>query len=101
MCEQRFAQVDSNAEVCGGLGITYYGVAPLLSDPQGVFLLLCSWGNFFDLRSGPLISLFQQSSASATSFVLGVSGGEHSFSVSPLDEPQLSSPGAQLSPTSG
>ena len=55
---------------------------------------------FLDLRRGHLISLLQQSSASDTSFVLGVYGWEQSFNVTPLDKHQLSGPGAHLSPTS-
>ena len=52
---------------------------------------------FPDLRSGHLISLLQQSSASATGFVLGASGWEQSFSFTSLDKHQLSSPWAHLS----
>ena len=55
---------------------------------------------FLGLRIGHLISLLQQSSASATCFVLGVSGWEQSFNSTPLDKHQLSSPGTHLSPTS-
>ena len=40
---------------------------------------------FLDLRSGHPVSLLQQSSASVTRFVLGVSGGQ-SFDFTPLDK---------------
>ena len=42
------------------------------------------------LRSGHCISLLQQSSVFATSFVLGVSGWEQSFNLTPLDNHQVS-----------
>ena len=47
---------------------------PSLFDPQGAFLRMCRSEVFLELRSGHLISLLQQSSASATSFVPRVSG---------------------------
>ena len=49
---------------------------PSLFDHRGAFLSVCSKGDFLDLRSdryGPFISLFQQTSAPAINFVLGVS----------------------------
>jgi len=73
------------------------GWHPLLLNPQVVFLGLCSQGKFLDLRSGHLVLLFQQSSAFATSLVLGVSGGKKSFNFTPLDKHQLF---IHLSPTS-
>ena len=73
--------------------------APSLFDLQGAFLHMCR-KVFLDLRSIHLISLLQQSSASSTSFVFGVSRWEKSFNLTPLDKHQLSSPGAYLSPTS-
>ena len=45
------------------------------------------------LRSEHYISLLQQSSVFATSFVLGVSGWEQSFNLTPLDNHQVSSLG--------
>ena len=63
---------------------TYYGVvsppfppplfAPPSFDPQGASCACADREVFLDLKSGRLISLLQQSSASATSFVLGGSG---------------------------
>ena len=55
---------------------------------------------FLDLKGGHLISLLLQSSASATSFVLGVSGWEQSLNFTLLDKHQLSSPGVHVSPVS-
>ena len=49
---------------------------PLLFDPWGPCLCMCSQGDFLDLRSdrcGRLISLLQQSSAPAINLVLGIS----------------------------
>ena len=68
--------------------------------PQGAFRCMCGEGSFPDLRSGLLIPSLQQSSDSATSFVLGVSGWIQSLNFPPLDKHQLSSPGPHLSLTS-
>ena len=75
---------------------------PFLFDPQEA-CASCAIADrevHLDLRSECLVSVRQQSSASATSFVLGVSGWEQSFSFTPLDKSQLSSTGAHPSPTS-
>ena len=75
---------------------------PFLFDPQEA-CASCTCADrevLLDLRSVCLVSLLQQSSASATSFVLGVSGWDQSFSFTPLDKHQLSSPGAHVSPIS-
>ena len=77
-----------------------WGGAPPFLTPKEPSCACADRVVFLDLRSGHLISLLQQSSASAPTFVLGVSGGEQSFSFTPLDKHQLSSPGAHLSPTS-
>ena len=77
-----------------------WGGIPSLFNPQGAFRCMCGEGSFPDLRSGHLIPSLQQSSDSATSFVLGVSGWIQSLNFSPLDKHQLSSPGAHLSLTS-
>ena len=101
---QHFPKMDSAAEGSGDIivmGYTYYGVVspPFLTPKEPP--CACADGEvFLDLRSGHLISLLQQSSASTTSFVLGVSGWEQSFTFTPLDKYQLSSPGAHLFPTS-
>ena len=74
--------------------------APSLFGHQGRGFLPLYREVFLDLRSGPLISLLSQTSASATRFVLGVCEWEHSFNFTPLDKYQLSSPEALLSPMS-
>ena len=72
---QLFAKMDPIAEACGGYVHTYYEVAtPPFLTPKEPSCACADREVFLDLRSGHLISLFQQSSASATSFVLGVSG---------------------------
>ena len=81
-------------------GPHYYGMEPLPFWPPRNFSVHVQREVFLDLRSGHLISLLQQSSASATNFVLAESGWEQSFTFTPLDKYQLSSPRANLSPTS-
>jgi len=51
-----------------------WGRGSLLFDPQEAFLRICRQGSLPEPPSGHLISLLQESSASAGSFVLGVSG---------------------------
>ena len=51
-----------------------WGGIPSLFNPQGAFRCMCGEGSIPELRSGHLIPSLQQSSDSATSFVLGVSG---------------------------
>ena len=82
-------------------GYTYYGVvSPPFLTPKEPPCTCVDREVFLDLMSGRLISLLQRSSASTTSFVLGVSGWEQSFNFTPLVKYQLSSPGAHLFPTS-
>jgi len=63
--------------------------APSLFDLQGAFLHMCRRKVFLDLRSRHLISLLQQSSASATSFVLGMSGWKKVQSYSTWQTPAV------------
>ena len=51
-----------------------WGEAPSLFELQGAFCACVERKVFLDLRSGHLISLFWQSSAFTTSFVIGVFG---------------------------
>ena len=66
-----FAKIDPPTEACGCMSTLITGWAPSLFGHQGGFLPLYR-EVFFDLRSGPLISILSQTSASATRFVLGV-----------------------------
>ena len=96
MLVQLFPKMDSTTQTCGSLGITCHGAAtpPFCTH-------VCCQGSFLDLRKLlHVISLLQQSSAFATSFVLGISEGKQSFSCTPIDKHQLSSPGVHLFPTS-
>ena len=70
MCAHLFTKMDSLQMLVGTCSHSW---CPLPFDHQGVFLHLCR-EVFLDLGIGPLVSLLQQRSASATSFVLGVSG---------------------------
>ena len=77
MHAQHFANMIPLQKAVGILllwGYTYYGVvsSPFLTPKESP----CAYAGrevFLDLRSGHLISLLQQSSASATGFVLGLS----------------------------
>ena len=76
---------------------TYFWMAPPpFSTPKEPPCTRADTEVFLDLRSGLFISLLQQKSASASSFVLGVSGWEQNFNFTPFDQHQLSSPGARL-----
>ena len=71
---QLFAKMGPTAEVFGVHVHTDYGVAPPPFLTPKEPSCTCADGEvFLDLRSGHLISLLQHSSASATSFVFGVS----------------------------
>lgn len=73
------------------------GWLPSLFNPQGAFLRMCTDREvFLDLRGDHLISLLQSQLLPLTA--LGVSRGNN-FSFTPLDEHQLSCPGAPLPPT--
>ena len=81
---QLFAKMDSTTEA---YGYTYYGVGPLpFSIPQKPSCTFADREVFLDLRNRYLISLLSQSSAFATSFLLGISGWEQSFSFTLLDK---------------
>ena len=96
MLVQLFPKMDSTTQTCGSLGITCHGAAT-----PPFCTRVCCQGSFLDLRKLlHVISLLQQSSAFATSFVLGISEGKQSFSCTPIDKHQLSSPGVHLFPTS-
>ena len=69
-----FAKMDPTTEACGNMSTLTMGWCPLPFDLQGAFLHMCRREVFLDLKSRHLISLLQQSSASSTSFVFGVSG---------------------------
>ena len=74
MHEQLFSKMDSSAEDYGAaLASHIMGWCPLLLTSKEPFCACADREVFLDLRSGHLISFLQQSSASATSFVLGVS----------------------------
>ena len=76
-----------------------WGGTSSLFDPQEAFCACADRDFFLDLRSEHHISLLQQSSASASSFVLGVSGWEQNFSFTPLDNqsPVVQSRGPSVS----
>ena len=96
MLVQIFPKMDSPTQTCGSLGITYHGAAipPFCTR-------VCCQGSFLDLRKLlHVISLLQQSSVFAPSFVLGISEGKQSFNCTPIDKHQLSRPGVHLFPTS-
>lgn len=93
-----FAKMDSSAKEYD----IYYGVMPTFSDPQGAFLLVWSWGGFLYLRSdrhGRFLCLLPQSSVPTSNSVLGLSG-KTKLQSTLLDELQLLSPEAHLSPAS-
>ena len=94
-----FAKMDPTPEACGCMSTLIMGWHPLSFWPPRSLPAHVQTGKF-SLTSGVVILSLQQSSASSTSFVLGVSGGKQSFNFTPLDKHQLSSPGAHLSPTS-
>lgn len=94
-----FAKMDPTVEACEGMSVLIMPWYPPYLTPKGAFLHVCRQGSLPDLRSGHLISLLQQSSASATSFVLGECLDENNFSFTPLDKHQLSIPWAHLSAT--
>ena len=71
MCGQLLTKMDPTPEACGCMSTLIMGWAPSLFGHQGGFLPLYR-EVFFDLRSGPLISLLPQTSPSATRFALGV-----------------------------
>ena len=84
----------------GVLATHIMGQQPTHPRPRFLYLCCCQ-GGFLDLRKFlHVISLLQQSSAFATSFVLGISEGKQSFNCTPTDKHQLSSPGVHLFPTS-
>ena len=89
----RFAKTDPTEKASGCMSTLIVGQESPLSDLQEAFLRICRQGSLPGPPSGHLISLLQQSSASAGSFVLGVSGWEQSLNFTPLDKPQLCSPG--------
>ena len=66
-----FAKIYPLTEACGCMSTFIMRWGPSLFGHQGPVLPLYR-AVFFDLRSGPLISSLQQTSASATRFVLGV-----------------------------
>ena len=69
---QLFAKMDPIVEACG-IFHTYHGVAhPPFLTPTEPSCPCAEREVFLDLRSGHLISSLQQSSASATSFVLSI-----------------------------
>ena len=74
MCAQLFSKMDPTTEAYGYMSTLIMGRGPSLFDPQVIFSACADRKVFLDLRSGHFISLLQQSSASATSFDLGVSG---------------------------
>ena len=80
---------------------TYYGVVPLPFWPPRSPPAHVQSGKF-PLTSGVgILSLyFNRAQLLPLALSLGVSGWEQSFSVTPLDKHQLSSPGAHLSPAS-
>ena len=82
MCVHLFTKMDSLQMLVGTCSHSW---CPLPFDHQGVFLHLCR-EVFLDLGIGPLVSLLQQRSASATSFVLGVSGWEQNCKFTPVDK---------------
>ena len=94
MCSHILAKMDSTAKGVGMVPRLVMAWHPLLSWPWGVFLLLCNWGALFDPRSdwsGPLIFLFQQSSAPAITFLLEVFKRSHPNLLS-LTSPSCSQP---------
>ena len=66
--------MDSSAEACGRLDITYYGMASPPFDPQEPSYTCTDREVLLDLRNGYLISVLWQNSALASNLVLGVSG---------------------------
>ena len=86
---QLFAKMDPTTEACGNMSTLTMGWCPLPFDLQGAFLHSCRRKVFLDLRSRHLISLLQQSSASATSFVLGMSGWKKVQSYSTWQTPAV------------
>ena len=89
-----FSKMDPTAEAYGYMSTLIMGRGPSLFDPQVTFSACADRKVFLDLRSGHFISLLQQSSASATSFDLGVSGWGQRFSFTPLGKYRVSSPEA-------
>ena len=74
----------------GGHVHTYYGVVPLpFLTPKEPSWACEERDIFLDLRGSHLTPLLPQSSASASSFVLAVHGGEQSFRLTPLDKHRL------------
>ena len=96
---QLFAKMDPTTEVCGCMPTLIMGWHLLPFWPQEAFCACADRDFFLDLRSEHHISLLQQSSASASSFVLGVSGWEQNFSFTPLDNqsPVVQSRGLSVS----
>ena len=101
MHAELFAKMDSTTETCRGFVHTCYGVVPPpFLTPKEPSCTCADREVFLDFRSGPLFSLLQQSSASATSFLLGLAWRKQSFGFTPFDKYQLSIPEAHRSPTS-
>ena len=84
MHEQLIARMDVTAKACGGISTLTIEWSPLPFDPKEPSCICAYRKVFLDLGSGHLIILFQQNSASVTSFVFGVSGGEQNFKFTPL-----------------
>ena len=100
MPAQLSATMDPTAEACGCTSTLIMGWCPSIFDPQEAPPVRCRTGTSSLTSGAGTLSLLQQSSASATSSVLGVSGWEQSFSLTPPHKHQLSSPGACPSPAS-
>ena len=97
---QLSAKMDSTTAACGCMSTPIMELGPPFLTRKKPSCPCADREVFLDLKGGHLISLLLQSSASATSFVLGVSGWEQSLNFTPLDKHQLSSPGVHVSPIS-